>query len=134
MVGVVEIGEGVVVRGTLHVHVVNLDLFLRRDVVINDHAFTADDGDFAYFFRVQPAALDRGGTLVRKIKIHRSHVFDAGRDMGGAAAIDAVGIFAHDIKDDRDVVRREIPRNIDVLLKESEIEAAGRDVANFPNV
>ena len=67
----------------------------------------------------------------RKCQAHGGHVFDPRGDMGAAAAVDAVGMFLHDIEDDGDVVRGQVPGDIDVLLEQARVQPPGADVTDF---
>ena len=60
VIGILELGERVVMGGALDVTIVDLELLDGLDVVVNDHASGADDGDFAGFTGIEPARGDGG--------------------------------------------------------------------------
>ena len=78
--------------------------------------------------------MNDGGTLVGKSQAHRRHVFDAGRDVGAAAAVDRDRLLAHDGQDDRNVVRSEVPGDVDVFLEQPQIQTPRADVADVADV
>src|SRR5579863_6982434 len=129
-----EFGKGVVVRWALDARVKDADFFQRRDVVIDNHALAADDGHFTDFARVQPAAADHGRALLAEAEAHGRDVLDARRDVRAAAAVHRHRLLFHDVQDDGDVVRRQIPGHVDVLLEQSQVEAARGNVADFADV
>src|ERR1035438_4025921 len=134
VIGVMELGEGVVVRRALDADVEDLDLLLGRDVVVDDHALGPDDRHFPDLAGIEPAALDDRGAVLGEMEVHGGHVLNAGGDVRCAAAVDAVRQLLHDVEDDRDVVGGQVPGNVDVALEEAEIEPAGGNVADFPDV
>ena len=134
MVGVMKFRKRVVMRRTLHAGVENPDFFQLRHVVINDHPLAADDGHFAHFSRIQPTAVDDGRTLPGKTQPHGGHVFDSRRDVRAALAVDRDRLFVHDVQDDGNVVRRQIPGDIDVFLEKPKIQPPGADVTDFADV
>jgi hypothetical protein len=49
-------------------------------------------------------------------------ILDAGGDVGVALAVHRDGQFFHDMEDDRDIVRGEVPGDVDVLLEQAEVQ------------
>src|SRR6185437_352602 len=121
-------------RRYFHPCVEDFYFFQRRNIVVNDHAFRADDGHFPYLPGIEPAALHQCRAVLAECQMNVGHIFDAWRDMGFAAAIYADRNFVEDVKDDRDVVRSEVPGNIDVLLKKAQVQAARTDITDVANV
>src|ERR1051326_9227024 len=76
MVGILELGEAVVMGRPLHSHVVNLDFFVGLKVVVNNHSLTSDNGHLTHFARLQPAALDGSETFMAEEKGHVGDVLD----------------------------------------------------------
>src|ERR1700736_2718329 len=122
VIGILKLGKGVVVRWTLYAHVVNLNLLMRLQIVVHDHATAADDGHFANFSRLQPTALDGRETLVSERERHVGNVFDIRGNMGVSLAIYRHGKFAQDVQDDRDIVGSEIPGYINVFLEQAQVQ------------
>ena len=69
------------------------------------------------FRRLEPAALDGGEAFAREGERHVSHVLHARRDMSVSLAVNRDGKFVQNMENDRDVVRRQVPGDIDVLLE-----------------
>ena len=65
---------------------------------------------------------------------HVRDVLNSWRYMRVTLTIDRHRRLAENVKDDRDIMRREIPRHIDVFLEQSEIQAPRVDVANLTDV
>src|SRR6266545_175821 len=76
-----------------------------------------DDGHFANFPWLEPAALDGCEAFTREGERHVSDVFYARRDMSVSLAVNRGGKFIQNMENDRDVVRRQIPRDVDVFLE-----------------
>ena len=107
---------------------------MRLQVVVNDHPPRSHDRHLTHLARLEPAALDRGKALVREDERHIGHVLDVRRDVGISLAVHRHRKLAENVQNDGDVVRREIPCDIDVLLKEAQVKAPRIDVANIANV
>src|SRR5438105_4965277 len=60
VIGIVKLGEGVIMWRALHPNIIDADFFMRLQVVINNHSPRADDGHLADLPRLEPAALDGG--------------------------------------------------------------------------
>src|ERR1035437_1454199 len=134
VVGVLEFTEGIVVRRPLDPRVEYPDLFYRRDVVINNHPPAAHDRHLPHFSWVEPTALNDGGPLLWKAQPHGGHILHARRDVGAALAVYGHGLFPHDVQDDGDVMRRQVPGHVDVLLEQPQVEPPGANVADFTDV
>ena len=117
MIRVLKFSERVVVRRTLYPCIVDADLFPCPQIVIYDHASRADDRHFANFPRLEPAALNGHEALVREGERHVCHVLHARRNMSVSLAVNRGGKFVKNMENDRDVVRRQVPGDIDVLLE-----------------
>ena len=134
MIGILELREAVVMRRHFHTHIEYFDFLKRRDVVVNDHPFRPHNRHLAHLPRVQPTALDQRRAMLAKCQMDVGHVFDPRRDVSLTAAIHADGNFLQNVKDDGDIVRRQVPRHVDILLKESQVQPARTDVAKLTNV
>src|SRR5688572_21059153 len=115
-----EIRERVVVRWTLDANVIDPDLLIRLNVVVDDHPLAADDRHLSDLPRLKPATLDRGKFPAAERKGHVRHVLNPGSDVCIALTVHGSGSFAENMQDDGDVVRSEIPGDIDVLLEKSQ--------------
>src|SRR6266581_6277760 len=122
MVRILKFSERVVVWRPFYPHIVDADFFERGQIVIYDHAPRADDGHFANFPRLEPTALDGGEALVREGERYISHVLHLRRDMRVSLAVNRSGEFAENMKNDRNVMRRQIPGDIDVLLEQTQVQ------------
>src|SRR6266851_3001374 len=62
------------------------------------------------------------------------HIFNSWSDMSFTPAIHTHGHFLQNVQDDGNIVRRQVPGDIDVLLKKSQVQAARTDVSNVTDV
>ncbi len=134
MVGVVELGEGVVVGRAFHPLVENLDLLKRLRVVVDDHPLAPHDDHLAHLVGVEPAAVDGGDAAVGKIDGHVRHVLDTLRHVRLPLAVHRHGGQVEEVEDDGYAVGGEIPGGIDVPLEEAQVEPPGGDVENLPDI
>src|SRR5437867_10246391 len=117
MIRVLKFSERVVVRRTLYPCIVNADFLACPQIVIHDHSSRTDDSHFANLPWLKPAALDGCESFAREGQRHVSHVLYSRRDMSVPLAVNRGGKFTQNMENDRDVVRRQIPRDVDVLLE-----------------
>src|SRR5215510_13402461 len=117
MIGVLKFGERVVMRRTFYPCVINADFLTCPQVVIDDHASRTDDRHFANFPWLEPAALDGCKALTREGQRHVCHVLYSWRDMSVSLAVNRGRKFIQNMEDDRNVVRGQVPRDINVLLE-----------------
>jgi hypothetical protein len=54
--------------------------------------------------------------------------------VGRTAAIDTDRLFFQNVEDDGNIMRRQIPRHVDVSLKQSKVQAAGAHIPDIPDV
>src|SRR4029450_3741227 len=134
MIRVLKFSERVVVRRTFYPCIVDADFLACPQIVIHDHASRTDDSHFANFPRLEPAALDGCEAFTREGERHVSHVLYSRCDMGVTLAVNSRGKFIENMENDRDVVRRQIPRDVDVLLEKSQIETPEIDVTDFAEI
>src|SRR5437660_829001 len=59
MIGVMKLGKGIVMQGTIDSHVVNSNFFQWLQIIVNDHPPRPNDGHFPDLARLQPTTLDR---------------------------------------------------------------------------
>src|SRR5271166_953186 len=100
VIGVVKVGECVVMRRALHPHIIYPNFFVRLQIVVNDHASCTYDGHFANLSGLEPTALGSGKSLVPKSQRDVGHVLDTRSDMGVTLAIDDPRKFSKDMQDD----------------------------------
>src|SRR5215469_8893909 len=129
-----EVSEGVVMWGTLYPHVIDADFFVRLQIVVHDHSACAHNRHFTNFSRLEPTALDTGKTLVPEREGDVCHIFDTWCDMSIALAVYYQREFPEDVKNDRDIMGSKIPGNIDVSLKQAQIEASGINIADLADI
>src|SRR4029077_9291677 len=134
MIRVLEFSERVVVRRTFYACIVNADFLAGTQIVIDDHASRTDDSHFANFPRLEPTALDGCEAFTREGERHVCHVLYSRRDMSVPLAVNRGGKFIKNMENDRDVMRRQIPRDINVLLEQSQIETPAIDIADLTQI
>src|SRR5437773_9779635 len=122
MVGIVKFSECVVMRRPLNSHIVDADFFVRLQIVIYDHAPCANDGHFTNFSRLEPTALDSGEALVREIEGHIGYVLHVPVDMCVSLTVNRKGELAENMENDRNVMGRQVPGDIDVCLEQTEVQ------------
>src|SRR6266478_1802299 len=64
MIGVMKIGESVVVRRPFHPDIIDPDLFVRLQVVVNDHSPGAHDSHLSDLSGLEPTALNSRKALL----------------------------------------------------------------------
>ncbi len=134
MVGIMKFRKRIVMWRHFHPRVINLDLFERFDIVVNDHPFGSNDCHIPDLPWIQPTALDRGKPVLAEIDAHRGDIFNSRSNVGIAPAVNPLGQFFHNIQHDRDVMRSKVPRHVDVLLKEPQIQPPRTDILNVSDV
>src|SRR5258708_32034498 len=77
MIGVMKLGKGIVMRGTIDPHIVNSNFFQRLQIVVNDHPPRPDDGHFPNLARLKPTTLDGREFLVTEGKRKIRDVFNS---------------------------------------------------------
>ena len=117
VIRIMEFGEGVVVRRSHNTDIVNSNLLAGSQIVVDDHALGTHDGHFADFSWFKPAALNGRESFMREEQRHVCHVLDAWTDMSVPLTIDGNWEFIQDVQYDGNIVRGEIPSDIDVFLK-----------------
>src|SRR5689334_20527897 len=105
MIGVLELGESIVVRRCVNSRIEYLDFLQRRNVIVNNHSTGTDNRHLADFSRVQPTALDQRGSMLAESQMDVRHIFDAGSNMGLAPAVYTHGHFLQNVEDDGNVMR-----------------------------
>src|SRR5213080_3208043 len=111
-----DVTVSVMVR-TFYSCIVDADFLAGPQIVIHDHASRTDDSHFANFPWLEPAALDGCEAFTREGKRHVCHVLYSRRDVSISLAVNCRGQFVQNMENDRDIVRRQIPRNVNVLLE-----------------
>src|SRR5262245_60142367 len=117
MVRVLKFSEGVVMRRPFYPGIVDTDFFACSQIVVYDHASGADDSHFANLPRLEPAALYGGETFTRKGERHICYVFYPMRNMRVSLAGNRGRKFVENMENDRNVVRSQVPSDVNVLLE-----------------
>src|SRR5262249_13910769 len=117
MIRVLKFSKRVVVRRTFYPCIVDADLFACPQIVIYDHPTRADDGHFANFSWLEPTTLNGGKPPVPEGQRHVCHILHPWRDMSVSLAVNHSGKFVEYMENDRNVVRCQIPGDIDILLE-----------------
>src|ERR1700720_1129007 len=97
---------------TFYSDVIDFDLFMCLQIVVYDHSARSNNSHLADFSRLEPAALNRSKALVPKIQRHISHVLDVRGHMSVSLTINSNRELSENMQYDRDIVRREIPSDI----------------------
>ena len=134
MIGVGEFGERIVVGRHLYPRIVDLQLLQRLSVVIDNHALRPDHRHLPHFLGVQPTVMNEGAAVLRKGQIHHRDVLDAPRHMAAPLARDTHWPLVQQVQQDRNVVRRKVPRHVDILLKQPQVQPPRRDVLHLADV
>jgi hypothetical protein len=134
VIGVVKVGEGIVMRWTLYPHIIDPDFFVGLQIVVNDHSTRAHNGHVTNFSWLKPTALDRSKSLLPEGEGNIGHVLNARSDMGVTLTVNRLWEFSQDVQDDGNIMGSEVLGHIDVLLEQAKVESARIDVTNFPNV
>ena len=82
----------------LHPFVIDLDLFQRSGIIIDDHLFAAHKSHLPHLAGIYPAAMDGGETSIGEVQYQCGDIFYPGSKMGFAVTIDIQGNFIHYIK------------------------------------
>ncbi len=117
-------------RRTIHPGVINPDLLHRLDVIVDDHFAGSNDRHLAHLAWFQPTALDGGELPALEGQGKVGNILDARRDVGVSLAVDEAGNLTEQMKDDRNIMRSQIPNHVDVLLKQPQIETLAVDVTD----
>ena len=131
MVGIVKIGEGIIMRRAFDSHVVNPDFFKRHKIIEHDHFAGAHESHLSDFSWLQPTVLHRRESIAGKFKRNIRHILDIGIDMRVPLAVDRHRIVSKDMKNDGKVMGSKIPGNIEIFLEEAEIQTLAVDVADL---
>src|SRR4029450_892829 len=134
MIRVLKFSERVVMRRTFYPCIVDADLFACPPIVIDNHASRTDDRHFANLPRLEPAALDGREALTRERERYVSHVLYSGRNVSVPLTVNRGRKFIQNMENDRDVVWRQIPRDINVLLEQAQIETPAIDITELAQI
>src|SRR6185369_9941783 len=93
-----------------------------------------DDRHLTYLLRVKPTVLDERAAVPAEVEVHHGDILNAARHVAVSVTGNADRLFVQQVENDGDVVRREVPRHVDVFLKQTEIEAASRDILHFADI
>src|SRR5262249_35967063 len=109
--------------------VIDFDLFHRLQVVVHDTLATSTDDEVPYFNRAQPVDVERRQEAVAEIEIEVSHVFDFAHLLGvaGAESREAARESPHEVIQNGQIVRRQIPHHINVMLEQTQVDAHAVD-------
>lgn len=117
VIRVMEFGEGVVVRRSHDPNIINADFFARLQIVVHDHALRPNDGHFTDFSWLKPAALNGCEPFVWEEQRHVCHVLNPWTDVRVSLTVNRNWEFTENVQYNGNIVRRQIPSDIDVLLE-----------------
>ena len=132
MVGILKFGEGISMRRQIYSRVIESNLFQRLKIVIHNHLKRAHNCHRANLPRLKPTALDRRKSITGKRQGHVSHVLNAFCVVGNTLTIHSRWAITQDMKDDRNVMGCQIPCDIDVILKQPQVQPLGIDALDLP--
>src|SRR5579859_7717395 len=109
-----------------HVHtlVIDLDLFVRFEVIPNQHFLFATDQRGSDFHGRQPIDVYVSNNFVGKIQGEEGHVFVAVK-MRLSGGRDSFRILLDQVVDDGEVVRSKVPNDVDIVLEEAKVDSCG---------
>ena len=122
-------GRSLTDLGRVDAHVVDPDAFVVGEIVVDHHLSIAHDGDLADLVRIQPAHVDE--SRCRRTWEVQSDEGDIGVHVAHVALCPHGGglrELAQQVGDDGDVVRREVPDYVAVVLVAAEAQTRGVDV------
>src|ERR1043165_5260867 len=108
--------------------VVDANLLGRLDVVVDDHAAAAGDERAAGFEGREPVEGEVGDQRVVEAELHVGDVLKARLDVATAGRHQRCGLAPDDVIHDGEVVRGQVPDDVNVVLEESEVDADGVEV------
>src|SRR6185437_3985966 len=117
-------------RADVDALVVDLDLFVGLHVVPDQHFFLSADQRGADFYRREPVDVDVRDDFVGKINRHVGDIFVAVQ-VGLACGHDGLRTFLDEMVNYGKIVRGQVPHDIHVMLKKSQVYARGIVVINL---
>ena len=108
--------------------VVDAHLLGRLDVVVDDHAAAAGDERAADFDGREPVEVEVCDQRVVEAQLDVCDVLDAGFNVATARSRQRRGRAPDDVVHDREVVRGQVPDDVDVALEEAEVDSDGVEV------
>src|SRR5205085_1189196 len=99
--------------------VVNLDHFSGISVIIDHHSCITDHRYPANLTWVKPAYVNVGTNATCKTQIEMGNIMDMRLKMGMRLNFDLFRLFAEYIKQNRDIMRREVPDYIGIAAKQA---------------
>ncbi|MBB5159899.1 hypothetical protein BJ970_007499 [Saccharopolyspora phatthalungensis] len=119
----------IVEAGRVHADVIDADPVLIGRVVVDRHLVVADDRHAADLLWIEPADVDEGvGPGLLQLQAHVRHVRVSSVDVMMGPRGDRRRSFTHQERDDRKVVRCEVPNDVHIPLVETEVQPRGVDV------
>ena len=131
VVGAQELAERVVVRRVVHALVVDLNLRERVEIIVDQHLLRADHADLADLERIDPAHVDHRAGVVAAVEGDERRVLDLRVQQLHADRADALGLQAGGVEDDREIVRGEVPDDVDVALENAQVQPGAVDVEHI---
>ena len=120
-------------RELVHALVVQLHLLDRLDVVVHDHLSGADDRHRAQLARREPGKMRVRDRARWEADHEEDHILDLRLHEARAGGLDPRRLLVEPVQRDRDVVRTEVPQDVDVELVEPEVDALAVDVLDAPD-
>src|SRR6185503_17871962 len=93
------------------------------EFVENNALARTGKNDLPHFHRRQPVDVERRHHLVAVVNVYVGDVLDVGVGVRAAPCRDAARGVPDDVVDDRQVVRRQVPDHVDVVLEQAEVDA-----------
>src|SRR5437868_11334019 len=122
MIRICEIGKCIVMRRNFHSRIIDLQLFQRLGVVVNNHTPGTHNGHLADLLWIEPAVVNESASVLAKLEMHHGDVLNSARNVAAALAGHTRWHFVQEMKQYGNIVRSQIPRDVDIFLEQSEVE------------
>ncbi len=127
----VELVELVCLVRSVNALVVDANLLAVRNVVAYYHLLAADDGHPAHLARVEPAEVDVCEDVVREAHLDVRDIVYAGAHAGASARADRDRVSLQHVHQYGEVVRRQVPEDVDIVLEQAQVEPRRVHVVNL---
>lgn len=116
--------------------VIDFDFFVSVQIVVDESLLASADEEAADFDGAEPIDVEGGEESVSEVEVEVSDVFDATGALcvAGTEGGEASGESADEEVDNGEVMRCEVPDDVDVMLEESEVNTNAVDVVDLTEV
>ncbi len=117
-----------------HAAIVHLDLFGGLEIVPDDHLPAAADQRLSHLHGREPVHIEIGDGTRRIEQAEMGHVLLAPADVTGGAGRNRGRLFLQQVVEHRQVVHREIPDHVHVVLEQAEIHPGAVVVVDLAEI